>query len=134
MEKNEKKEYLKKQVRITYPGNKCKNVRKSFYECIDDDKGAELMYNALLDLDSCITNNTNFMAKAMAAYVRLGMEDFHSHNLSDSQMKELNPIIRNSIYTFLKDYNDDKIMKISSVLKFNLPDYWEDCVYNKEIR
>lgn len=128
------KDYLKNQIKMAYPDKKCKDVRKCFYECIEDDKGAEFMYNALSDLDFSLETDTNFMAKAMAAYVRLGMEDFHSHNLSDSQMKELNPIIRNSIYTFLKDYNDNKIMKISGILKLNLPNYWEDCVYNKEIR
>lgn len=127
------KDYLKNQIKITYPGKKCKNVRKSLYESVEDEKAANFMYKALSDLDFSLETDANFLAKAIGAYIRLGMEDFHSEHLSDAQMKELNPIIRNSIYTFIKDYNDDKILKISGVLKSNLPSYWEDCVYDKEI-
>lgn len=130
---DEIKKTLKKQISTSYPGTKLKNLRKIFYDCIKDDKAAEFMFNALDNLLEGLYSDRNFMAKAMAAYIRLGMEDFHAHNLSDSQMKELNPIIRNSIYTFLKDYEDNKILKISGVLKCNLPSYWEDCVYDKEI-
>lgn len=128
------KKYLKGQIKITYPGKKGKDVRESLYKCVEDEKAANFMYKALSDLDFSLEYDTNFMAKAIGAYVRLGMEDFHSEHLSDTQMKELNPIIRNSIYTFLKDYNDDKMLKISGVLTCNLPSYWEDCVYDKEIR
>lgn len=133
MENNYQKEYLKEQIKITYPGKRCKYVRNSLYEGIENNEVVEKVYKALSDLNTRIEYDTNFMAKAIAAYIRLGMEDFHTHNLSNKQMKELNPIIRNSIYTFLEDYNDDKIMKISGVLKYNLPSYWEDCVYDKEI-
>lgn len=137
MENNEKiekmKEYLKKQIKISYPSKRGKYVRKSLNECIEDDNAAEFMYKALSDLDFSLETDANFLAKAIGAYIRLGMEDFHSEHLSDTQMKELNPIIRNSVYTFIKDYNDDKILKISGVLKCNLPSYWEDCVYDKEI-
>ena len=41
------------------------------------------------------------MAKFIAIVVRNAMETFHSKNLSDAQMKELNPIIRNAICTAL---------------------------------
>ena len=41
------------------------------------------------------------MAKDIAIVVRNAMEDFHVNNLSDAQMKELNPIIRNAIFTAL---------------------------------
>ena len=127
------KAYLKNQIKITYPGKKFKNVRKSLNESVEDEKAANFMYKALSDLDFSLETDANFLAKAIGAYIRLGMEDFHSEHLSDTQMKELNPIIRNSVYTFIKDYNDDKILKISGVLKCNLPSYWEDCVYDKEI-
>lgn len=137
MENNEKiekiKEYLKNQIKISYPNKRGKYVRESLNECIEDDNAAEFMYKALSDLDFNLEHDANFMAKAIGAYVRMGMEDFHSKHLSDEQMKELNPIIRNSIYTFLKDYNEDKILKISCVLKLNLPTYWEDCVYKKDL-
>ena len=41
----------------------------------------------------------NYVAKLIAALVRNSMENFHCKYLSDAQMKELNPIIRNAIYT-----------------------------------
>ena len=44
---------------------------------------------------------TKLMAKIIAMTVRNEMEDFHVKHLSDAQMKELNPIIRNAIYTTL---------------------------------
>ena len=37
----------------------------------------------------------------LAMVVRNAMEDFHCRHLSDEQMKELNPIIRNAICTGL---------------------------------
>ena len=39
------------------------------------------------------------MAGITAMIVRNAMEDFHCQHLTDEQMKELNPIIRNAIYT-----------------------------------
>jgi hypothetical protein len=74
-------------------------------------------------------NDLNFRAKVIAAYVRCYMEDFHSKHLSDAQMKELNPIIRNAIYTFLKDDADDNFFAISGICACNLASYWEDCKY-----
>ena len=137
MENNENiekmKEYLKNQIKISYPSKRGKYIRESLNECIEDDNAAEFMYKALSDLDFNLEHDTNFMAKAIGAYVRMGMEDFHSKHLFDEQMKELNPIIRNSIYTFLEDYNNGKLLRISGVLKCNLPSYWEDCVYDKQI-
>jgi hypothetical protein len=81
-----------------------------------------------------LKNDLNFKAKAIAAYVRMNMEDFHHEHLSDKQMKELNPIIRNAIYTFLVDENDSDTMDISFVCKYNLPSYWEDCEYIKNTK
>lgn len=76
-----------------------------------------------------LKNDLNFRAKAIAAYVRCYMEDFHCEHLSDAQMKELNPIIRNAIYTFLKDDADDNFFAISGTCACNLASYWEDCEY-----
>lgn len=45
--------------------------------------------------------NDRAMAKYIAIVVRNAMEDFHARNLSDDQMKQLNPIIRNAVYTAL---------------------------------
>jgi hypothetical protein len=40
-------------------------------------------------------------AQYIAMVVRNAMEDFHAKHLSDAQMRELNPIIRNAVYTAL---------------------------------
>jgi len=69
-------------------------------------------------------------AKYLAIVVRNAMEDFHSKNLTDEQMKELNPIIRNAIYTalytieFCKESEPARnYMKYHSSM---IPQYWED--------
>ena len=76
-----------------------------------------------------IKNDLNFRAKAIAAYIRSNIEDFHAKHLSDEQMKELNPLIRNAVYTFLKDDADNNFFKISGTCACNLASYWEDCEY-----
>ena len=52
-------------------------------------------------------NKENYLAMLIAAVVRNSMEDFHCKYLSDAQMKELNPIIRNAIYTALIKLDED---------------------------
>lgn len=47
-------------------------------------------------------NHTMQISLIMAIYIRNEMEDFHSAHLSDQQMQELNPIIRQAIYNILK--------------------------------
>ncbi len=76
-----------------------------------------------------LCDDLNYRAKSIAAYVRCFMEDFHCKHLTDAQMKELNPIIRNAIYTFLKDYADGDFFGISGTCACNLASYWEDCEY-----
>jgi hypothetical protein len=65
----------------------------------------------------------------IAKVVRDAMEDFHCKNLSDSQMKELNPIIRNAIYTAVYAYlapEDDLLSRYYVGLTTRtIPDYWE---------
>lgn len=73
--------------------------------------------------------DNNYMAKTIAAYVRQNIEDFHARYLNDEQMKELNPLIRNAIFSFLEDYETGKIGKIWGTRLLNCPDYWEDCKY-----
>ena len=68
----------------------------------------------------------NKTAKLIAAIVRNQMEDFHCKHLSDEQMKELNPIIRNSIYTALI-YMNEKPTSMLGYYHLWVPDYWEDC-------
>ena len=54
------------------------------------------------------------------------MEDFHCKYLSDVQVKELNPIIRNAIYTALIKLDEDP-QKLGAYYEKFIPDYWEDC-------
>lgn len=71
----------------------------------------------------------------VAMYIRNEMEDFHSQHLSDTQMKELNPIIRQAIYDIMRyiklasslDNNSKKVFA-EQVINFQIgciPDYWE---------
>lgn len=79
-----------------------------------------------------LKNDLNYKAKAIAAYVRCFMEDFHCKHLTNAQMKELNPIIRNAIYTFLVDEADGDYIGITSTASLNIAPYWEDCIYIKD--
>lgn len=51
-----------------------------------------------IDLSDKLMKDT---AMVVAMSVRNAMEDFHCANLTDEQMRELNPIVRNAIYTAL---------------------------------
>lgn len=67
----------------------------------------------------------------IAIVVRNHMEEFHGENLSDEQMKELNPIIRNAIYTalFAQDESSKGNESASKFLAFHIreiPNYWEE--------
>lgn len=67
------------------------------------------------------------LAMLIAMYVRNEMEDFHCENLNDTQMKELNIIIRNAIYTVLYAADSDSAAS-KALLNFQnnlIPRYWE---------
>lgn len=85
-------------------------------------KALEIFSNKLME-------DNNYLAKTIAAYVRMNIEDFHSEHLSDKQMKELNPLIRNAIFSFWEDWDSGRIGKIWGVRMLNCPEYWEDCEY-----
>ncbi|MBA3816209.1 MAG: hypothetical protein H0X29_06760 [Parachlamydiaceae bacterium] len=58
------------------------------------------------------------------------MEDFHIKHLSDQQMKELNPIIRQAIYNLLtcSKLAAGQNVAAKELMKFQrrmIPDYWE---------
>ncbi len=69
-------------------------------------------------------------AKYIAIVVRNAMEDFHCTNLSDEQMKELNPIIRNAIYTAIYAYEthkqSDRSKEFVDYHLMSIPKYWEE--------
>ena len=66
----------------------------------------------LKQMASEILCDKNRLAKAIAVHVRNGIENFHWKYLSDDNMREINPKIRNAIYTFLVDLGD-KVDKVS---------------------
>ena len=111
--------------------NKIKSpiVKDVFLESFDksDSKARKKLTKTIDSFEKDLKNNLNFKAKAIAAYVRYNIEDFHHEHLTDAQMKELNPLIRNSIYTFLKDEAEGDSFDISFMCKSNLAPYWEDC-------
>ena len=76
--------------------------------------------------DTKLREQENYLAKIIAAAVRNAMEDFHIKYLSDAQMKELNPIIRNAIYTALINLDEDPD-KMCAHYEQYIPAYWEDC-------
>jgi hypothetical protein len=69
-------------------------------------------------------------AAVTAMVVRNAMEDFHCEHLTDEQMAELNPIIRNAIYTALYVIHHTETEPwcqryFERHLKM-IPPYWED--------
>lgn len=70
------------------------------------------------------------IAKVIAMCVRNELEDFHVRYLSDAQMKELNPLIRNAIYTALHALSIFPHSKAAGrFIDFQarlVPSYWEE--------
>ena len=68
-------------------------------------------------------------AMYIALTVRNNMEDFHVKYLTDAQMKELNPLIRDAIYTALHSITEAEhnkwIKKYVDLGYQMIPDYWE---------
>jgi hypothetical protein len=69
------------------------------------------------------------MAKYVAMVVRNALEDFHCEHLTDEQMKQLNPLIRNAIATALHAF--DHYERSAAAHEFvdyhfrSIPKYWE---------
>lgn len=76
-----------------------------------------------------LSDETQTVATYMAMVVRNAMEDFHCEHLSDDQMKELNPIIRDAICTALHAFNNyEQSDAAKRFMDYNLrmiPKYWE---------
>jgi predicted DNA-binding protein YlxM (UPF0122 family) len=87
-------------------------------------------------------NAEQCLAMLIAMHVRNAMEDFHVEHLSDSQMAELNPIIRNAIYDMLWAMSD-RVEKsaverkvAAELINFQrmlLPNYWEQPQLTEEV-
>jgi len=67
----------------------------------------------------------NVYAKLIAANVRNNIENFHCKYLSDAQMKELNPLIRDAIYTAMVNMTEKP--EYINFYQQHVPPYWEDC-------
>lgn len=76
---------------------------------------------------------TQQLTLLIAMHVRNEMEDFHVEHLSDAQMKELNPIIRQAIFDVVSFTNEQPkteadqkqaAQAIDWLVKM-MPDYWE---------
>jgi len=65
------------------------------------EKSVEVWNNLNTVTEAEITEDKNYFAKLIAAVVKNCMEEFQEKHLTDEQMKELNPIIQNAIYTAL---------------------------------
>jgi len=69
------------------------------------------------------------MAIFIAMVIRNAMEDFHCEHLTDDQMKQLNPIVRNAVATALHAF--DHYERSGAAHEFvdyafrSVPKYWE---------
>lgn len=76
-----------------------------------------------------IAEHNKQIAKLAAMTVRNAMENFHSQHLTDEQMMELNPLIRNAIATALHAMDNRDDPTVSAYIGWTLmliPDYWEE--------
>lgn len=78
------------------------------------------------------------IAQVIALAVRNGIEGFHSENLNDTQMKELNPLIRDAIYSILFAIAaSEKNIQCAQYMDFhirNIPPYWEEPKLSKDLQ
>lgn len=76
-----------------------------------------------------LTEANEQMARYIAMVVRNAIEDFHCEHLSDEQMKQLNPLIRNAIATALHAF--ELYERVPAARRYvdhqfrMIPAYWE---------
>jgi len=75
------------------------------------------------------SKNSQEIAMFLAMVMRNAIEDFHHRHLSDEQMKELNRIVRNAIYTGLQALRhyarSDGARSFVNFQRMLIPKYWE---------
>ena len=78
-----------------------------------------------------------FISKIIAITVRNNMEDFHVKHLNDTQMAELNPLIRNGIYDALFALSlSGKNSFVNDFISYAaqcIPPYWEEPVLSEKL-
>ena len=76
-----------------------------------------------------LLDETKQFATYIAMAVRNAMEDFHCEHLTDEQMMQLNPIVRNAICTALHAFNhyerDEQAQEFVDFQFRMIPRYWE---------
>ncbi len=101
-----------------------------------DKRQLERFHRWLQELENVSQAAMNDQETAMyiAMVIRNAMEDFHCEHLSDEQMAELNPLIRNAIYTALwalhesaGDTEPNCFLARAFVVhtRLRIPEYWE---------
>src|SRR5438105_4942449 len=87
------------------------------------------------DVSQRVKRSLQLWTKLIAMNVRNAMENFHCENLTDEQMKILNPIIRKGIYEALRAMRmslngtkDQRLIGYSNVAYWlsMIPECWED--------
>lgn len=76
-----------------------------------------------------ISEGDSDLSTLIAMSIRNAMEDFHAENLTDSQMAELNPLIREGIVTALHAITNADKIPAKEYLWFQsalIPGYWEE--------
>ena len=86
------------------------------------------MFDSPIDKD--IQEGMKFQSKYISIVIRNATEDFHSKHLTDAQMEELNPLIRNAVYTALytMQYYKDSVraQEFMDSQVGMIPDFWEE--------
>jgi hypothetical protein len=81
-------------------------------------------------IDEGMDKHLKLQSKYIAMLIRNHMENFHCKHLSDEQMKELNPLIRDSIYTGLYALmiaeSSEKARELIDFTVLMIPKYWEE--------
>jgi hypothetical protein len=106
------------------------DVVAGFLETVDLRQRSSLVADDIPDEQEIQSMQT--YARYIAMVVRNTMEDFHCKHLSDEQMKELNPLIRNAIYTaiygFMTAERSAKSKRYVEHMFRMIPPYWEEPV------
>ena len=81
-------------------------------------------------IDKKLKEGMKAQTKFISIVIRNFMEDFHWKHLTDDQMRELNPIIRNAVYAALYSScyykQSDKVNRFLEYHASMIPAYWED--------
>jgi hypothetical protein len=76
-----------------------------------------------------LTEANEQMARYISMVVRNAMENFHCEHLSDEQMKQLNPLIRNAVATALHAFEHyERVPAARGYVDHQfrrIPSYWE---------